>query len=219
LNKSDFTSSLAGQLVRGRDQQVAFVPHPLPPVLNYDAPLVAALSAADRALGQLAGIVRNLPNPKLLVRSFVTREAVLSSRIEGTQASLSDIFLFAVAPAVEQSIPDVREVANYVRAMDHGIDRLGKIPLTLNLIRELHAILMDRVRGQERHPGEFRRVQNWIGPHGCPIEQARYVPPPPEQLMACLFALESFINTPNELPLLVRLSMVHYQFGAIHPFE
>lgn len=219
MSKTGFTSTLTGRLVQGRERQTGFVPHPLPPALNYDDAMVGALSAADRALGQLAGIVRNLPNPKLLVRSFVTREAVLSSRIEGTQASLSDLFLFAVAPAHEQSIPDVREVANYIRALDHGIDRLRKVPITLNLIRELHAILMDSVRGQERRPGEFRCVQNWIGSYGCPIEQARYVPPPPEHLMSCLSALERFINTPNELPLLVRLSMIHYQFEAIHPFE
>jgi Fic family protein len=219
LDAIDFKPSAPGRLVRGLQRQTAFVPHPLAPALRYEAPLVAALSAADRALGQLAGITRNLPNPKLLVRSFVTREAVLSSRIEGTQASLSDLFMFDVAPAVEQTVPDVREVANYVRALDHGIERLRKIPLTLNLIKEVHGILMDRVRGQQRRPGEFRRVQNWIGPHGCPIERARFVPPPPEELMACLSAFEKFINTPNDLPLLVRLAMIHYQFEAIHPFE
>ncbi len=155
----------------------------------------------------------------LLIRSFVNREAVLSSRIEGTQASLTDLFLFEVAPNVEQSVPDVREVHNYVRALEHGLERLRQIPLTLNLIKELHEILLEGVRGQERHPGEFRRIQNWIGPPRSPIQRATYVPPPPEQLMVCLTAFERFVNIPNELPLLVRLAMIHYQFEAVHPFE
>ncbi len=181
---------------------------------------LAALSAADRAVGQLAGITRALPNPRLLVRAFAGREAVLSSRIEGTHASLSDLLLFDITPQeVETRTPDVREVANYVRALEHGISRLRAIPLTLNLIRELHAILLEDVRGSDRRPGQFRNVQNWIGPAGVSIARATCVPPPPERLMEVLGTLERFINMPGDLPLLVRIAMVHYQFEAIHPFE
>lgn len=196
------------------------LPRELPPPLHVDGELLSALSAADRAVGQLGGIARALPNPRLLARAFAGREAVLSSRIEGTHASLSDLLLFDITPeAVETRTPDVREVANYVRALDHGISRLRTIPLTLNLVRELHGILLQDVRGSDRRPGNFRRVQNWIGPHGVPIARATYVPPPPERLMQALHALEQFINVPGDLPLLLRVAMVHYQFEAIHPFE
>lgn len=219
MDKKDFTSASWGRVARSLGGVDAFIPRDLPPYIEYRDGLMGPLSAADRALGQLAGITRTMPNPMLLIRSFINREAVLSSRIEGTQASLSDLFLFEVAPTVENSVPDVREVYNYVRALEHGLKRLRQIPLTLNVIKELHAILLEKVRGQERHPGEFRRVQNWIGPQGCSIHQATYVPPPPEHLMSALSALERFINTPNDVPLLVRLAMIHYQFEAIHPFE
>jgi len=195
------------------------VPRDLPPDLSFAGSLVGALSAADRALGQLAGIVRALPNPRLLIGSFVRREAVLSSRIEGTRTTLKDLLLFELSPELEQRVPDVREVANYVRALNHGQERLRRIPLTLNLIRELHAILLEGVRGAERRPGEFRREQNWIGPAGSRIEDAVYVPPPREHLRPRLDAFERFLNTPSEWPLLVRLAMIHYQFEAIHPFE
>ncbi len=143
---------------------------------------------------------------------------MLSSRIEGTKTTLSDLFLFEVTPSLENSVPDVREVANYVRALDRGLERLRHIPLSLNLIRELHAILLDGVRGLGRRPGEFRRCQNWIG-SSRNIDDAIYVPPPAERLAPALSAFERFVNTPNDLPLLVRLAMIHYQFEALHPFE
>lgn len=220
MQAASFTDSSWTELVRSQDGQDCCVPRDLPPAVEVGGDLLSALSAADRAVGQLAGIARVLPNPRLLVRTFAGREAVLSSRIEGTQASLSDLLLFDVTPtAVESRAPDVREVANYVRALEHGIGRLRAIPLTLNLIRELHAILLEDVRGSDRNPGQFRRVQNWIGPYGVPLARATYVPPPPERLMGALAAMERFINTPAELPLLIRMAMVHYQFEAIHPFE
>jgi len=207
-------------VVRSQGGVDCCLPQDLPAPLPVTGDALAALSAADRAVGQLAGIARILPNPRLLIRAFAGREAVLSSRIEGTQASLSDLLLFDITPdAVETRSPDVLEVANYVRALEHGIARLRAIPLTLNLIRELHAILLHNVRGSDRHPGKFRRVQNWIGRHGVSIDRATYVPPPPERLMEVLDAMERFINTPGDLPLLVRIAMVHYQFEAAHPFE
>jgi Fic family protein len=181
--------------------------------------VVSALSAADRALGQLGGITRALPNARLLIRSFISREAVLSSRIEGTRATLSNLFLFEINPNIEESVPDVREVANYVRSLDHGTKRLSLIPLSLNLIKELHAILLEGVRGSEKLRGAFRKCQVYIGPQDSPIEHAIYVPPPPEQLPPLLDAFEFFVNSKSELPLLVRLAMIHYQFEAIHPFE
>ncbi len=216
----DFTDSAWAEVVRSQGGVDCCLPRNLPPPLQITGEALRALSAADRALGQLAGIARALPNPRLLVRAFAGREAVLSSRIEGTQASLSDLLLFDITPTVVESrAPDVVEVANYVRALEHGISRLRAIPLTLNLIRELHAILLEGVRGSDRHPGEFRLVQNWIGSHGISIQSATYVPPPPERLMQALGAMERFINTPGDMPLLIRIAMVHYQFEAIHPFE
>jgi Fic family protein len=219
LNIKDFKAAGWSTIERSIDGVDTCVPPNLPPPVNYNATLLGALSAADRAVGQLAGITRTLPNPRLLIRSFISREAVLSSRIEGTVASLSDLFLFEVNSMVEEDVPDVREVANYVRALDHGVSRLRQIPLTLNLVRELHGILMEGVRGSDRRPGEFRKCQNWIGPPRSKIAEARYVPPPPERLEKLLDAFERFINTPNDIPLLVRLAMMHFQFEAIHPFE
>lgn len=216
---SEFTESSWVQVVRSLSGIDACIPKNLPPTLKIGSELLGALSAADRAVGQLGGITRAMPNPRLLIRSFIGREAVLSSRIEGTQASLSDLFLFEMTPVVEERVPDVREVANYIRALDHGLDRLRRIPLTLNLIREIHGILLEGVRGCDRRCGEFRKGQNWIGRPGASIQQATYVPPPPERLMEPLDAFEKFINTPSELPALCWLALIHYQFEAIHPFE
>jgi len=196
----------------------ACVPRDLPPSLMYTGPLMSAMSAADRAVGRLAGIAQTLPNPRLLVRSFIDREAVLSSKIEGTKTTLEDLLLFEISPELEEKKPDVREVVNYVRALDYGVERLRQIPLSLNLIREIHAVLLDGVRGSDRHPGEFRKCQNWIGT-SRDVADAVYVGPPPEMLQQALSAFERFVNTPNDLPLLLRLAMVHYQFEAIHPFE
>jgi Fic family protein len=218
LDRRSFRPEGWAQIVRGVEGHDACVPRNLPPELPMDAPLISALSAADRALGRLAGVAINLPNPRLLIRSFISREAVLSSRIEGTRTTLSDLFLFEVTPGLEERVPDVREVFNYIRALDHGLARLRQIPLSLNLIREMHGILLEDVRGAERHPGQFRNQQNWIG-SGRDIADAIYVPPPRERLGPLLDAFERFVNTPIELPLLVRLAMIHYQFEAIHPFE
>jgi Fic family protein len=180
---------------------------------------VAALSEADRALGELAGLGRAVPNPHLLIRPFVRREAVLSSRIEGTQASLSELYAYeAVQPALSEPTPDVREVYNYVRALEYGLERLASLPLSLRLIRELHALLMEGVRGERQTPGEFRRLQNWIGPPGSTPENAPYVPPPVPEMEEALDSFERFLHAPSMLPRLVSLGLIHYQFEAIHPF-
>jgi len=199
----------------------AFVPAPLPPKLAYGSPLVAALSEADRALGELAGLGRTLPNPYLLTRPFLRREAVLSSRIEGTRASLVDLFAFEAEPPLfsePERRDDVQEVRNYVRALEYGMARLEDQPLSQRLLREMHAILMEGVRGQQRDPGEFRRVLNWIGPPGARLEEATYVPPPPAEISTALSELELYIHGDTKLPPLLDIALVHYQFEAIHPF-
>lgn len=174
MERNDFTADAPGRLVR-ISTTWAFIPNDLPPHLSWDTPTVRLFSAADRALGQLAAMGRSLPNPRLLIRPLMRREAVLSSRIEGTQASLSDLVLFEIDSAVESRTPDVREVFNYVRALEYGLERVRQLPLSLRLIRELQARLMEGARGEDRFPGEFRNEQVWIGPPGCAIEQATYV--------------------------------------------
>ncbi len=222
-----FRSSSAGRLLRvgrGKTAYWAFVPNPLPPSLDFDVGLGAALSEADRALGELAGLGRTIANPHLLIRPFVRREAVLSSRIEGTRAEISDLYAYELEqqsfPGLESSAsePDVREVFNYVRALEYGLDRLSTLPVSLRLMRELHKRLMEGVRGERATPGEFRRRQNWIGGPGCAIEDAEFVPPPVEQMHRALGDLEKYVHGGNELPPLVRLALIHYQFEAIHPF-
>lgn len=189
---------------------------PFPPTLEMSPTLVAALSDADRAIGRLAGEGRGLPNPHWLIRPFVRREAVLSSRIEGTQATLGEL-LSAEAGAAERSPDDLREVANYVLALEHGIERLAELPLSLRLVRELHEHLMSDVRGGHAQPGEFRRVQNWVGPPGCRIEDATFVPPPPHELSRWLDEWEAFLHD-RSLPPLVQIALAHHRFESIHPF-
>ena len=195
----------------------AFVPAPLPPPLAWDERLAVRLSAADRAIGRLAGEGRRLPNPHLLMRPFLRKEAVLSSRIEGTQATLGELLAAEAGAAVERSPADLREVGNYVTALEYGLERLDTLPLSLRLVREMHERLMRGVRGDVATPGEFRRSQNWIGPPGCTLNDATYVPPPPSELMACLAAWERFLHD-DALPPLVHAALAHSQFEAVHPF-
>ncbi len=218
MQPSDFKQDKCGKLVRTPQGYRAYVPDPLEPQLELRLPMVSALSDADRALSELAGIARTLPNPHLLIGPFIRREAVLSSRIEGTQASFSDLLFFEAASLREDEVPDVREVANYVRALEYGLARLSELPLCLRLIREIHAKLMEGVRGQEQTPGEFRNRQNWIGRPGCSLTQAIYVPPPVEEMQEALHAFEKYLHAQSELPPLIRMALIHYQFEAIHPF-
>ena len=221
MQRDDFSSEAPGALVSIGEGRWAFVPAPLPPKLAYGSRVVATLSEADRALGELAGLGRTLPNPYLLTRPFLRREAVLSSRIEGTRASLVDLYAFEVEPPLfgePERRDDVREVRNYVRALEHGIERLGKLPISQRLLREMHAILMEGVRGAHSDPGEFRRIQNWIGPPGAGMEDATYVPPPPAEIPMALGALERYVHRDTGQPPLVDIALVHYQFEAVHPF-
>ncbi len=212
------TGGRTGRFVTQATGYRAFLPSPLPydPPLRYDDGLLTLLSEADQTLARLDAATEFLPNPDLFVRMYVRKEAVLSSQIEGTQASLVDV-LEQEARAVRAGGP-VLEVVNYIRAMNLGLERLTALPLSLRLLREIHAELLRGARGGERTPGEFRRSQNWIGPQGCTLADARFVPPPPEEAHAAMGDLESFLHDDDPMPLLVRTALVHAQFETIHPF-
>jgi len=197
----------------------AFIPKPLPPEppLVIDAEMQALLSKADRALGRLDGSIRTLPNPDLFIFMYVRKEAVLSSQIEGTQSSLNDL-LEVEAEIFDSERPrDVDEVLNYVRAMNYGLERLNELPLSNRLIREIHSVLLSGVRGGNAQPGEWRKMQNWIGPQGCTLQEAAFVPPPPQQLDEILSLFERFLHD-ESLPALLQIGMAHAQFETIHPF-
>lgn len=176
------------------------------------------LDRASRAVALLAGIGETLPNPYLLVRPFVSREAVLSSRIEGTQASMSDLYIYEASEERRDPTGDVREVANYVRALDHGLARLTELPISVRLMNEVHAKLLEGVRGEDRMPGQLRNRQVWISELGTTIEEARYVPPPASAVRDLLADLEEFLNEDLQMPPLVQAALAHYQFEAIHPY-
>lgn len=199
----------------------AYIPEALPPrpPLVIDANLQEKLDRANRAVGRLDGISTVLPDPALFLYFYVRKEALLSSQIEGTQSSISDLLLYEGEQTPASGLDDVREVSNYVAAMYHGLNRMRKdgFPLSLRLIREMHAILLRDGRGAAKEPGEFRRSQNWIG--GSRPGNARFVPPPPEDVMACMGALEKFLhNDPGPTPLLIKAALAHVQFETVHPF-
>lgn len=198
----------------------AFIPAALPPAppIRMEGELQSLLSLADRALGRLDGSIQTLPNPDLFVFMYVRKEAVLSSQIEGTQSSLQDL-LAAEAHILSPERPkDVDEVVNYVAAMNYGLDRLHELPLSIRLIKEIHERLLQGVRGARLTPGELRRSQNWIGPGGCTLNEATFVPPPPHEVPGALGALESFLHAENDLPQLIQIGLAHAQFETIHPF-
>jgi len=212
-------SSRAGRYVSQPRGYRAFIPTPLPPdpPIQINQELAEALSQADLAVGRLDGASGILPNPDLFVGMYVRREAVLSSQIEGTQASLVDLLDYEVDAQTPRTPRDVEEVVNYVKAMNYGLQRLSELPLSLRLLREIHGTLMAGVRGQEREPGQFRRSQNWIGPSGSTLATASFVPPPPHEMDEALGSLERFLHERGYPPLL-RAGMAHAQFETIHPF-
>lgn len=219
MKPNEFHNSEVGQVIRTKAGYWAFVPAPLPPAIDWSLPLVSALSDADRHLSVLTTMAGNFPFPRLLTQPFMRREAVLSSRIEGTRASLADLYNYESAQlSFIEPNDDVREVHNYVRALDYGLDRLGTLPVSLRLIREIHSKLMEGVRGGNLTPGKFRTTQNWIGPAGSTLETATYVPPPVDEMERTLSDLEKFIHADTDIPALARAGMIHYQFEAIHPF-
>lgn len=198
--------------------QWTFVPNPLPPTIDFSVESLRSLSEASLALGGLSEAGRNLSNPHLLIGPFQRREAIVSSRIEGTVATAQELLLFEVEPAQEPGNPDVREVANYVRALEHGLQQLPSLPVSLRLIREIHGVLMRGVRGEAHRPGQFRDVQNWIG-RSTRIEEARYVPPSTADMHIALDAFEKYLHAESRYPFLVDLALTHYHFEAIHPFH
>lgn len=218
MRAGHYRNPAAGRIIRSFAGHDTFVPAALPPLLEYDAELVMALSRADAALSELSGLGRRLPNPHLLISPYMRREAVLSSRIEGTVTSLSELLLDEVEEGPPDNEADRREVRNYVSALDYGLRRLRDRPLSLNLVRDMHRILLTGVRGSHGTPGEVRRDQNWIGAPFSTIETADYVPPPPELLMELLTDWERFLHVTNEMPDLIQCAVAHEQFEAIHPF-
>lgn len=212
-------SQRAGRYVRQNRGYSAFIPEVLPPPdLELKGAVTASLSRADLALGRLDGAVETLPHPELFTAMYVRREAVLSSQIEGTQASLDDLVAAEARLRGDKPLGDVNEVINYTAALNFGIARLAELPLSGRLLREIHEILMTGVRGGHATPGAFRTTQNWIGAAGATLSDAVFVPPPPETVADQIGALENFLHQPTELPLLVQVGLAHAQFETIHPF-
>ena len=218
MSMEQLQDSPTGSLVPTIDGQYAFVPAPLPREIQPTMQLMRSLDEAASAVASLAGVGETMQNPYLLIRPFVRREAVLSSRIEGTQASISDLFRHE-ASGGRRPGGDVQEVANYVEALDQGWALLDELPISLRLINRLHAVLMAGVRGEESRPGELRDGQVWIGTPGTPMQDARYVPPPADLIRDMLLDWELFVNEPGALPALFQCAMMHYQFEAIHPYR
>jgi Fic family protein len=200
----------------GRFGYVAYFPRPIPRSVSISSVNLMLVADAEAALGRLAGVGRLLPDPHLLVNPYVRREALSSTRIEGTQATLLEVY--DAESSDQPHGPDVEEVINYVRALENGFERLESLPVSVRLIREMHAVILAGVRGGERQPGELRVTQNWIGPQGATIETASFVPPPPNELGPLLSDLERFVHEEPQLPPLVQAALLHYQFETIHPF-
>ncbi len=221
MNPDNFKSPSAGRVIKHPTGYHAFVPALLPPALTFDQDLALILSRADSALGELSGLGQDLPSPHVLIGPLVRREAVLSSQIEGTQASLSELLFDEATPTPatkSEKADDLREVHNYVTALEHGVTRLKDFPLSLRLVRELHGKLMTGVRGEHATPGEFRRSQNWIGPAGSNLMNAAYVPPPVEEMTGLLSDWERYLHVRESMPELIQCAILHEQFEAIHPF-
>jgi Fic family protein len=218
MKPESFRSPEAGVVIKTMNGYWAFVPAIPPPVITYDPSLALLLSQADSALSELSGLGRVMPNPDLLIAPYVKREAVASSRIEGTQADLSDLLLDEIEPRRTPPGSDVYEIRNYVAALNLGMRKLPKLPLASRLIKEMHFVLMQGVRGEGMTPGEFRRSQNWIGAPGSTLTTATYVPPPPDEMHECLKHWEVFVNDRGKMPELIQCAIVHEHFEAIHPF-
>lgn len=213
----DLRQSSSGRVIESTKGYKAYVPNPLPPVIEWTNQLVSTLSRADYLLGKLAREGVKLPNPYLLMRPFIAREAVFSSKIEGTHSTIGEILAHNAGVRVNQNPNDLQEVQNYIAALDFGLKRLDSFPLSLRLIKEIHEQLMHGVRGSHATPGEFRKTQNWIGPPGCTLNTAKFLPPPTDHLVECLGELEKFLHN-RQLPALIHIALCHYQFETIHPF-
>lgn len=210
----------AGHFITQPSGYRAFVPAPLPPAppVAFDDEMLALLSKADVGLGRLDGVVKVIPDPDFFVGMYVRREAVLSSQIEGTQSTLEDLLKVELEPESRGRYGDVGDIVNYVAAMNHGLGRLDELPLSLRLIREIHAELLRDGRSAQATPGEFRTTQNWIGPAGASLQRATFVPPPVPEMTQALHDFEHFLHADVGGPLLVRVGLAHAQFETIHPF-
>lgn len=195
----------------------SFIPNKLPPKFDYNPLLVLALSKADSTLSKLSGAGLLLPNPDLLIIPYLKKEALSSSRIEGTQISLSDYFLSEAKGITKEDI-EATEVGNYLHAIRRTLKEIETKPISIKLIKEMHRILLKGVRGNELLPGNFRPVQNWIGPKNTKIKDATFVPPPKEEVERLIRELIDYLNTYDEMPLLIKCALMHYQFETIHPF-
>lgn len=210
----------AGRYVKQLAGYKAYIPELLPPAppIKYDGELRNLLSEADRALAKLDGITTVLPNPELFIAMYVKKEALLSSQIEGTQASLEGILRFEANLEPSEDINEIKEVVNYIKAMNYGINRLENMPLSNKLTKEIHKILIKGTRGTLKTPGKFRKTQNWLGPQGANLSEATFVPPPPDTVIDLMSNLEKFIHSKDEVPPLIKISLIHAQFETIHPF-
>ncbi len=219
MDPERFRSSTAGKAVRAPGGFWVFILNPLPPNLAWSDSLVANLSLAERNLAALAERGSDVVAPQAMVQPFIRREAVLSSRIEGTRTTLDELYRYEARPFIRsRGESDAPEVKNYVHALHFGMDRLDTLPFSLRLVREIHARLFEGLSVEHLTPGEFRRSQNWIGPVGSTLENAPYVPPPVGAMHEGLDQFERYIYAPSPLPALIRIGLVHYQFEAIHPF-
>lgn len=207
----------AGTFISQPSGYKSFKPKPLPPIpaVSYDSEMIELLSRADRMLGRLDGVTETLPDPELFVAMYVQKEAVLSSQIEGTQASLVDVF---DGDQTREKREDIGDIINYVGAMNYGLERLKEFPLSLRLIREIHQVLLSSGRGSKRIPGEFRTTQNWIGAPGCTLREATFVPPSVPDMNEAMGDLELYLHNEDDLPPLIKIALVHAQFETIHPF-
>ncbi len=208
----------AGEYIKNLSGEMAyqsFRPAPLPPALNMDEEMIQTLVQATKALTALDTLSSNIPDMNLFVSMYVRKEALLSSQIEGTQATLEDV----LDPLIEKNAnQNVADVINYIRATEYALNRLNTLPLCNRLIKETHAVLMEGVRGQEKSPGEFRTSQNWIGATGSTLKTARYIPPRPEDMVDAMSDLEKYIHAEDTLDVLIQAALIHYQFETIHPF-
>ena len=218
MRQEDFIAGFPGTLVETYGKALGYIPDPLPAFISLAADVLVQSDQAMLAVGRLDQLGRSLPNPYLLIQPFIRREAVASSRMEGTTADVGQLVLYEAAGVLPGSDSDVREVANYVTAVNYGLNRPTDRPVSVGLVREMHHLLLDGVRGGQARPGQYREQQNWIGRHGQAISDARFVPPPPDQVAGLMLDLEQSWQAPPTLPALIRLALIHYQFETIHPF-
>ena len=216
---TDYSKNAPGKVIKTTEGYYAFIPDPLPPKLEWSNKLLSSLALAERSIARLEEVGKAFPVPHIVVRPFIRKEAVLSSQIEGTRTTFQELLTYeAQQLSLFGDVEDRQEVQNYVHALDYGLERLESLPISIRLIREIHGILMKGVRGEGMTSGEVRKSQNWIGRPGATLEEARFVPPPVSEMHDCLSDLEKFIHRESDLPALIKVGLIHYQFETIHPF-